>query len=49
MVLLGDEAQVDAFSVHLQIVLTLTQDRRMVCVEHTIRLEIIIGRTRWIP
>jgi hypothetical protein len=24
----------------------LTQDRCMVCVEHTIRLEIIVGRTR---
>jgi hypothetical protein len=35
--------------VHLQIVLTLTQDRCMVCVKRTIRLEIIVGGTRWIP
>jgi hypothetical protein len=31
--------------VRLEIVLTLTQDRCTVCVERTIRLEIIIGRT----
>jgi hypothetical protein len=31
MVLLGDEAQVEARSVHLEIELILTQDRYMVC------------------
>jgi hypothetical protein len=35
--------------VRLQIELTLMQDRCMVCVERTIRLEIVVGRTRWIP
>jgi hypothetical protein len=35
-------------SVHLEIVLILVQDRCTVCVEHTIRLEIIVGCTRWI-
>jgi hypothetical protein len=35
-------------SVHLQIVLTLTQDRCMVCIEHSIRLKIVVGWTRWI-
>jgi hypothetical protein len=33
-------------SVHLEIVLILVQDRCMVCVEHTIRSEIIVGCTR---
>ena len=36
MVLLGDEAQVDLVSVHLEIVLFLTQDRCTVCAERTI-------------
>jgi hypothetical protein len=31
--------------VHLKIVLILTHDRCMVCVEHTIGLEIILGTT----
>jgi hypothetical protein len=35
--------------VRLEIVLTLTQDRCMVCVECTIRLEIVVGCTQWIP
>jgi hypothetical protein len=35
-------------SVHLEIVLFLVQDRCTVCVEHTIRLEIFVGCTRWI-
>jgi hypothetical protein len=35
MVLLGDEAQVVLDSVHLYIVLILTQDRCMVCFERT--------------
>jgi hypothetical protein len=48
MVLLGDEAQVHARFVCLEIVLTVTQDRCTVCVKHTIRSEIIVGRTRWI-
>jgi hypothetical protein len=40
MVLLGDEAQVEARSVHLEIVLIMTQDRFMVCSERTTGLEI---------
>jgi hypothetical protein len=32
-------------SVHLEIVLTLTQDRCMVCIERTICSEIDVGRT----
>jgi hypothetical protein len=35
-------------SVHLEIVLILVQDRSTVCVEHTIRSEIVVGCTRWI-
>jgi hypothetical protein len=35
-------------SVHLEIVLILVQVRCMVCVEHTIRSEIVVGCTRWI-
>jgi hypothetical protein len=49
MVLLGDEAQVEARS-NLEIVLILTQDRCMVCAERTIGLEIILNapdRTPW--
>jgi hypothetical protein len=34
-------------SVHLEIVLILTQDRCTVYAEHTIGLEIIFARTRW--
>ena len=42
MVLRGDEAQVKALSVQLEIVLILTQGRCIVCAEHTIGLEIIL-------
>ena len=42
MVLLGDEAQVEACFGPLEKVLILTQDRCMVCVEHTIGWEIIL-------
>ena len=42
MVLVRDEAQVKAHFGLLEIVLTLTQDRLMVCAEHTIGLEIIL-------
>jgi hypothetical protein len=42
MVLLGDEAQVETGSVHLEIVLILTQERCMVCAEHTIGSEIVL-------
>ena len=38
---LGVEAQVELLSVHLEIVLILTQDRCTVCVERTIGSEII--------
>jgi hypothetical protein len=43
MVLLGDGAQVEALSVHLEIVLILMQDSCMVCAERTTGLEIILG------
>jgi hypothetical protein len=42
MVLLGDEAQLEARMIRLQIVLILTQDRCTVCAERTIGLEIIL-------
>ena len=42
MVPLGDEAQVEARYGLSDIVLILTQDRCMVCVERTIELEIIL-------
>jgi hypothetical protein len=35
-------------SVYLETLLILVQDRCTVCVEHTIRSEIIVGCTRWI-
>jgi hypothetical protein len=41
MVLLGDEGQVEARLVHLEIVLIMTQDRFTVCSKHTTGLEII--------
>jgi hypothetical protein len=41
MVLLGDEAQVEARSVHLEIVLIRTEDRCTIWSEHTLGLEII--------
>jgi hypothetical protein len=43
MQLLGDVAQVEARSVHLGIVLILTQDRCTVCFECTIVLEIVFN------
>ena len=48
MVLLGDDAQVEARLVHLEIVLILTQDRYAVSVECTIGTENCFGCTRWI-
>jgi hypothetical protein len=42
MVLLGDGAQVEGLSVHLEIVLILMQDRCTVCAERTTSLEIIL-------
>jgi hypothetical protein len=36
MVLLGDEGLVELYSVHLKIVLLITQDRCTVCTERTI-------------
>jgi hypothetical protein len=42
MVLLGDEAQVEALSVCLEIVLILMQDRCTICTEHTAGSEIIL-------
>jgi hypothetical protein len=42
MVLLGDEAQVDARFILFGIVLILTQDRCTIYAEHTIGLEIIL-------
>jgi hypothetical protein len=42
MVLLGDEAQVDAWFSSFDIVLILTQDRCKVCAERTTGSEIIL-------
>jgi hypothetical protein len=42
MGLLGDEAQVDAWFGRFEIVLLLMQDWCMVCVEHTVGLEIVL-------
>jgi hypothetical protein len=42
MVLLGDEAQVEAVLVYLEIVLILMQDRCTVCAKHTIGSKIIL-------
>ena len=49
MVLLGDEAQVKALSVELEIVLILMQDRFMVCAERTIGLDIILDAPKGTP
>jgi hypothetical protein len=43
MELLGDEVKWKLFSVSLEIVLILTQDRRTVCTERARGLEIILG------
>jgi hypothetical protein len=42
MVLLRDKAQVETLLVRLEIVLILSQDRCMVCAEHTIGLENVL-------
>jgi hypothetical protein len=42
MILLGDDAQVEADSVRLEIVLILTQDRCSVCAEQRTGSEIIL-------
>jgi hypothetical protein len=42
MVLLGDKGPVELYSVRLEIVLILTQDRCTVCTECTIGIEIIL-------
>jgi hypothetical protein len=42
MVLLGDEGLVELYSVRLEIVLILTQDRCTVCTEHTIGSYIVL-------
>ena len=44
MVLLGDEAQLEARFGPLEIVLILTQDRRTVCAERTISSKIILDQ-----
>jgi hypothetical protein len=49
MVLQGDEAQVEARSVHLEIVLIRTQDRCTVCSKSTIGLEIIFDAPNGTP
>jgi hypothetical protein len=42
MVLLGDEGQVGLYSVRLEIVLILMQDRYTVYTEHTVGIEIVL-------
>ena len=42
MVLLGDEVQVKALSVHLEMVLVSLQDRCTVCTKRTIGLETVL-------
>jgi hypothetical protein len=49
IVLLGDEAQVKAHFFYLEIVLILTQDRSMVCVERTIASKIILDAPNGTP
>ena len=49
MVLLCDEAQLEAHFGPLEIVLILTQDRCTVCAEHTIGLEIILDPSDGTP
>ena len=49
MVYLGDDAQVEARFVLSDIVLILTQDRCMVCVERTIGLEIVLDNPDGTP
>ena len=49
MVLLGDEAQVEALLVYLEIVLILTQDGCTICVEGTIGSEIALDAPEGTP
>jgi hypothetical protein len=49
MVLLGDEAQVEALSERLEIVLILTQVWCLVCAECTIVMEIILDAPNGSP
>jgi hypothetical protein len=42
MVLLGDEAQVKAFSVHLEKWVILMQDRCTVCIERAVGSDIVL-------
>ena len=49
MVLLGDEAQVEAPYSRLEIVLFLTQNRCLVCVKRTIGSDIILDTTDGTP
>jgi hypothetical protein len=49
MILLGDEAQVEADLVRLEILPVLTQHRCTVCAERTIALEIILDAPNGIP
>jgi hypothetical protein len=49
MVLLGDEAQVEALSVRLEIVLIIMQDRCTVCKERTIGSEIVLDAPNGTP
>ena len=49
MFLLGDEAQVEAPSSHLEIVLILKQDRCVVCIKRTIGSDIILDTTDGTP
>jgi hypothetical protein len=49
MGLLGDEAQVKLRSVRLEIVLLLMQDWRTVCIERTVRSEIVLEPTDGTP
>ena len=49
MVLLGDVGEMEACSVHFDIVLISTQDRRTVCDECTIGLEISLDAPNGTP
>jgi hypothetical protein len=49
MVLLGDMGQVEALSVHVEIVLISAIRRRMVWTESTMSMEIILGTLDCIP
>jgi hypothetical protein len=48
MDLLSDIGMWNLVSIHLEILLVSKQDRCTVCVNHTIRSDIIVGRTQWI-